>query len=301
MLLNKAKGVSSNQALQQVKKLFGIKKAGHTGTLDPLATGMLPICLGEATKFSQYSLHADKSYQVKVELGITTTTGDSEGEVLKTHSIPLIVPTDLNKLLQERFTGKILQTPPMYSAIKHQGQPLYKLARKGISIPRSKREIEIYKIKLLHLENAFLNLEVYCSSGTYIRSLVEDIGEALDSGAFVKELHRLQVSPFEPNQMINFDQLQRMVAEQVDVSSYFLPIESFLLHFPQLELTLVEEISLKNGRRILKPNPWPLGLIRLYNHHNHFIGLGEIKEDSWIFPRRLLSFQKDQSTQCCNH
>ena len=208
LLLDKPKGISSNQALQIAKQLFAANKVGHTGSLDPLATGLLPLCFGEATKFSQFLLNADKTYWVSARLGVKTNTGDAEGEIIQSRPINTDALEKLEAILAS-FCGTISQIPPMFSALKHKGKPLYKLARQGIVIERSPRTVQIHRLQLLDRVNEnTVNLEIKCSKGTYIRTLIEDIGEALGCGAYVQELRRLGVANYLAEQMVSLEQLK---------------------------------------------------------------------------------------------
>lgn len=227
LLLDKPKGISSNAALQIAKRLFKARKAGHTGSLDPIASGLLPICFGEATKFSRFLLEADKHYQTTACLGIRTDTGDAEGNMLSEHSVPDLNAADLERIL-ERFRGNISQIPPMFSAIKHQGQPLYKLARQGIIIDREARDIVIKDLTLLALEGNLVHLEIRATKGTYVRTLVEDIGEALGCGAHVVELRRLGSGPYTADQMISFEILEHILEQEgiEKLESYLFPVNN---------------------------------------------------------------------------
>src|SRR3989338_3679278 len=205
-LLDKPLGITSNAALQKVKRLFKIKKAGHTGTLDPLATGMLPIAFGEATKFSQHLLDADKTYSVTMQLGVRTNTSDSEGEIISTRPVPNFSLEKINCAFNA-FRGQINQIPSMFSALKHNGVPLYEYARKGITIDRPSRPITVYELTVLSIENNHVQFTVKCSKGTYVRTLVDDVGEKLNCGAHVTQLRRLSVGPFLENQMMTMEKL----------------------------------------------------------------------------------------------
>jgi tRNA pseudouridine55 synthase len=226
LLLDKPLYLTSNRVLQRVKRLFGAKKAGHTGSLDPLATGMLPICFGKATKCAQYLLDSDKYYRVSAKLGVTTRTGDAEGDILKERPIPSFTEASLMEVLSA-FTGTISQTPPMYSAIKHQGKPLYLLARKGLVIERKAREVKIHALKLEGWDSEHLHLYVHCSKGTYIRTLVEDIGEVLQCGAHVSALRRLAVAPYQEENMVSLATLEEQHEREgsESLSAYLLPAE----------------------------------------------------------------------------
>lgn len=272
LLLDKPLGLSSNQALQKAKRLLNAKKAGHTGSLDPLATGMLPICFGEATKFSQYLLDADKAYQTTGVLGVTTTTGDSEGEIVhQVDSLPAISQAELDLVLS-KLTGSIAQTPPMYSALKHQGKPLYTYARRGEVIERKPRHVEIKSLKCSNFDGKSFDLSVKCSKGTYIRSLVESIGEALGVGAHVTKLHRVYTAGFETSPMISLESLADATPEAR--LEHLLPVDAAVAALPKLQVSALEAEALKKGQ---KPSGSyaVAGLVRLY-HADAFLGLGEV-------------------------
>ncbi|MCK4609349.1 MAG: tRNA pseudouridine(55) synthase TruB, partial [Gammaproteobacteria bacterium] len=227
LLLDKPAGITSNDALQKVKRLYHARKAGHTGSLDPLASGMLPICLGQATKFSQFLLEADKSYRVIGKLGLKTATGDAEGDVIEERDASKVNAKQIEKILTQ-FRGTVEQIPSMYSAIKHKGQPLYKLARQGITVERKSRSVVIYELDFIGFEKGLLELEICCSKGTYIRTLVEDIGEVLGCGAHVVALRRLSCGSFLEEQMVTLPNLEELAAEQGQkaIVSLLLPVES---------------------------------------------------------------------------
>ena len=290
LLLDKPAGITSNKALQEVKHLFGASKAGHTGSLDPLATGMLPICLGEATKVSAFLLDADKRYRVVCRLGVTTTTGDADGEVMQTRDCASVTLKDIEKLVPQ-FSGTISQIPPMYSAVKHQGQRLYALAREGIEVERKPRTVKIYQLLLHSLHDGLLDLEVACSKGTYVRTLVEDIGEALGCGAHVVELRRLSVGPFDGD-MVTIDQL-RAAADAADdnrfalLDSYLLPIDSGIADWPDVHLDPDAAFYMKQGQPVLVPHAPTEGWVRIYDK-SRFLGVGEIQDDGRVAPRRMI-------------
>ena len=221
LLLNKPSGMTSNAALQQVKRLLQAKKAGHTGSLDPLASGMLPMCFGRATKLCQHLLNADKRYFVRAKLGVRTNTSDQEGHVIATREVPALSAVAIDRAF-DAFRGEIEQVPSMFSAIKHQGQPLYKLARQGIEVERKSRHIKIYELMVLDYQNSVVTFEVHCSKGTYIRTLVDDFGELLGCGAHVTYLHRLSVGPFQKEQMIPLDKIE----SDTERLRYLLSLES---------------------------------------------------------------------------
>ncbi len=285
LLLNKPAGISSNHALQQVKHLFQAQKAGHTGSLDPLASGMLPICFGEATKFSSFLLNADKRYTTTATLGITTTTGDSEGEILKRETPPAL-EKELIEATLNKFRGSIEQVPPMFSALKHQGKPLYELARQGIEIKRKSRKVNIHQLTLITHTNSTLKLEVECSKGTYIRTLVEDIGQELGCGAHVSCLHRNQVSPFAKQTMHTLESLQHM--DQAHRDNLLLPIDAGLQELPQIVLNNNQCKDLFYGRPIAIKLP-TTAFIRIYNQQHQFLGVGITNDNQKLQPKRLIS------------
>lgn len=283
LLLNKPIGMSSNHVLQKVKHLFNAKKAGHTGSLDPLATGMLPICFGEATKFSQFLLDANKCYEVTGRLGMKTTTSDSEGEVMISVD-PSGVSRDKLEGVIKQFIGPQKQVPSMYSALKHQGVPLYKLAREGKTVERKARDIVIYDIELLSFELPDFRCRVRCSKGTYIRNLIEDIGETLNVGAHVAQLHRLYSDPYQDNQMHDLAVLE----EKEKREACLLPIESMLGEMPKVPLNSDEVRDLYLGRPIHRDNVHH-ATFTLYDENDAFIGVGELSPDHQIKSKRLLS------------
>lgn len=283
LLLDKPPQMSSNRALQIVKRLFNARKAGHTGSLDPLAHGMLPICFGEATKFSQYLLDADKTYRVTMRLGIRTASGDAEGEIVAEKPVPALSLTDLDRVFSQ-FRGEITQIPSMYSALKHQGQPLYKLARQGLEVPRPSRRLTVHSLTILnHAENT-VEFELRCSKGTYVRTLVDDAGEVLGCGAHVTDLRRLAVAGFATEQMVNLTTLQ--TAENID--SYLLPVQNALAHWPLLEVAEHTAFYLRQGSPVIIPQAPIDGWVRLAGKHGEFLGIGEVQADGKVAPRRLI-------------
>lgn len=292
LLLNKPIGLSSNVAMQRAKRIVGATKAGHTGSLDPLATGILPICFGEATKFSQYLLDADKSYLVTAQLGIKTTTGDAEGEILEQKSVPTLSLSLLEALLS-RFRGEIMQTPPMYSALKYQGKPLYALARQGKKVDIAPRTITIHQLILRTFTTNTLTLFVHCSKGTYIRSLVEAIGDALGSGAHVIALHRVSVGHL-PNQMVTLEALRNYwhLNDIVSLNQVLLPMSCLVKQLPVLSLDANHAKLLQQGQFIEGNFTDFCNLIALY-HGEDFIGVGEILAEGWrLKPKRLVQNHK---------
>ncbi len=288
LLLNKPLNLTSNAALQRIKRLFGAKKAGHTGSLDPLATGMLPICFGEATKISQFLLDSDKYYRVTVKLGIRTTTGDAEGEIIATQSVD-VPQTRLETVLQ-KFTGAIEQIPPMYSAVKHQGQPLYKLARRGIEVERKPRVVQIHTLQLKEFSADTFIIDVHCSKGTYIRTLADDIGQVLCCGAYVIGLHRLAVAPYEQTKMYAMDALEEICAQQgvAALQNYLLPLDTSLQAFPIVKLSPTTVFYIRTGQPVIVPHLPTEGFVRLYSGEQ-FMGVGEILDDGRVAPRRLFN------------
>lgn len=293
LLLDKPAGMSSNEALQQVKRLFNAQKAGHTGSLDPLATGMLPICLGEATKISGFLLDADKRYRMTCKLGIKTATGDAEGEVLERRSVPQLDAAQLEAALA-RFRGEIQQIPPMYSALKHQGERLYKLARQGQEVERAPRTVMIHELRVLRQGGDEIDLEVACSKGTYVRALAEDLGEALGCGAHVSALRRLAVGPYrEPEAMITLDELRHLAADGfAALDARLLAVESALYDWPQIRLSADSAFYMRQGQAVLIPKAPTSGWVRLYDQHERFLGVGEVQDDGKVAPRRLFHLPK---------
>jgi tRNA pseudouridine55 synthase len=287
LLLDKPAGMTSNEVLQIIKKLYGARKAGHTGSLDPLASGMLPICLGQATKFSQFLLEADKSYRVIGKLGIKTATGDAEGEIIKECALKNISAAQINKILP-KFRGEIQQIPSMYSALKHKGQPLYKLARRGVIIEREPRAVTIYKLELLGFKKDLLELEICCSKGTYIRTLIEDIGDELKCCAHVVALRRLSCGSYKEEQMVTLQQIKEL-ATQKTITSLLLPVESMVAEWPEVQLSEAAVYYLRQGQAIIAPYAPEEGKVRLKTKDGKFIGVGEILPDGKVAPRRLIN------------
>jgi tRNA pseudouridine55 synthase len=288
ILLDKPKGFSSNAALQKVRWLLNAEKAGHTGSLDPLATGVLPLCFGEATKFSQYLLDADKGYETLMQLGVTTTTADAEGEVLERR--PVTVGRAEIEALLPRFRGEISQIPPMYSALKRDGQPLYKLARAGEVVEREPRSVTIARLELLSCEAEQARLAVDCTKGTYIRTLVEDIGHLLGCGAHVAELRRTKAGPFSLAQTVSLEALEQAHAEggHEAVDRFLLPVDSGLQHWPLLQFSEHSSFYWLQGQPVRAPEAPKFGMVRVQDHNGRFIGIGEVSEDGRIAPRRLI-------------
>lgn len=290
LLLNKPLEMSSNKALQIVKRLFNASKAGHTGSLDPLATGMLPICLGEATKVSQYLLEADKVYQVSFKLGERTATGDAEGEVIETMPYEFVTEKQINDVIPN-FLGDLEQIPPMYSALKHDGQRLYDLARQGIEVERKSRHIRISDIELLSFEQGVVELKVACSKGTYIRTLAEDLAKALDTVSYVTKLHRLEVGSFTGYPMVTLEELERIAEEgELQLDNKLLPLDIGIMSMPELKLNDDLSYYMCLGQPVQVPKAPVSGLVRLYND-KRFLGIGQIKSDGLVAPKRLMNTQ----------
>ena len=287
--LDKPAGAGSNRALQQVKRLYQAAKAGHTGSLDELATGLLPICLGEATKVSGYLLDADKYYRATCRLGIKTNTGDAEGEIVSEQAVPALDRDTIEAALA-RFRGEISQVPPMHSALKHQGKRLYELARQGIEVERKPRTVTIYAIELINTGADSIEIDVHCSKGTYIRTLAEDIGGVLGCGAHISALRRLGAGPFSAEQMVTMEQLEATLEEGglAAIDALLLPVDSALAGHPAVELTATLAYYLCQGQAVLVPNAPTSGLLRLYDDEARFLGIGEVLDDGRIGPRRLL-------------
>lgn len=288
LLLDKASGFTSNEALQQVKRLYFAKKAGHTGSLDPLASGVLPICLGEATKVSAFLLDADKRYRVRCQLGVRTATADAEGEVLETRPVVHYSREQLEQVLNG-FRGSIEQIPPMYSALKHQGQRLYKLARQGVEVERQPRPVKIYELTLQDQGEDWIDISVHCSKGTYIRTLAEDIGEKLGCGAHVSILRRTAVGPYGEDQLVTMDTLRELKENDMPaMDRLLLPIESALTQWPDVNLSSDAAFYLQQGQPVLVPHAPTSGWVRLYEGEHSFLGMGEILDDGRVAPRRIM-------------
>lgn len=287
LLLDKPLHISSNGILQRVRWLFQAQKAGHTGALDPLASGLLPICFGEATKFSQFLLDTDKTYQVSAIFGLRTTTSDAEGDVISERPVNI----DQSQLTQalSSFRGDILQVPTMYSALKYQGQPLYKYARQGIEVPREPRPISIFRFDLMAFDGVKADFIVHCSKGTYIRTLIDDLGEKLGCGAHVSALHRIQVGPFDQHQMVSLAEIERLAEQQQYplLDNLLLPVDAGLAGLPQLTLTEEQYQRLVHGQScaLTQPDADP---VKLYSSAGKFVGIGRMEAEV-LTSRRLLN------------
>ncbi len=287
-LLNKPEGITSNSALQKVKRIFGAKKAGHTGSLDPLATGMLPICFGEATKICQYLLDADKCYETTGLFGVKTNTSDSMGQVVAQVDDFCITEDQLSTILLQ-YTGAIRQIPSMFSALKHKGTPLYRFAREGIEIERQPRDIIINQLQLNSFDGTQFSLTVHCSKGTYIRNLVEDIGDSLKVGAHVTRLHRLYTSGFQNMPMYSIDDLQAMSPNEL--RDCLIPMDTAIDYLNSITLSDDEVVTIRQGRVIVnKMDVDRVDCVRLYDERAQFIGLGEQLANGDLKAKRLLSF-----------
>ena len=288
VLLDKPVGISSNRALQRVRGIFQARKAGHTGSLDPFATGMLPICLGEASKTAAFMLEAGKRYRATALLGLATSTGDVEGEVIQTCPLPDLNPGKLVQLLQQ-FEGEIQQVPPMYSALKHEGKPLYEYARAGIEIERPARSVTIHELKLVDWQAPRLTFDVHCSKGTYIRTLAEDIARALDCCAHLVELRRLTVEPFDDFCMVTLEQLQE-AKESGGLSGMLLPADAGLPHWPRVELDSIQRGKFRHGQHFPLPvDESKIGKVRVYGPEGDLLGLAEMTSNGSLQPSRVFN------------
>jgi len=283
-LLDKPLGFSSNQALKKIQWLFNAKKAGHTGTLDPMATGLLPICLGEATKFSHRLLNAHKSYIATIQLGINTSTGDQEGEVISEKEV-VLNEAQLKDTLK-KFIGDTTQIPPMYSALKFEGKPLYEYAREGIEIERKSRQIKIFDIKLINIEKSIITIEVLCSKGTYIRTLAEDIGQTMGCGAHLKGLERTQTGNFQLSEALSIEALEAMPMASREKA--LMPIDVLLEELSSIKLNMAELDAIKKGQSIdfMSKNDKE---VRLYSPSGQFVGVGQPDLKGRLFPKRLIA------------
>ncbi|PSJ45915.1 tRNA pseudouridine(55) synthase TruB [Zobellella taiwanensis] len=295
LLLDKPAGITSNDALQQVKRIYAAAKAGHTGALDPLATGMLPICLGEATKFSQFLLEADKRYRVVAKLGQRTDTSDADGEVVQTRPVNVAAGELIEAL--DHFRGDIEQVPSMYSALKYQGKPLYQYAREGIEVPREARPITVYELKLLRFDGDEVELEIHCSKGTYIRTIVDDLGERLGCGAHVTMLRRLAVAGYPAERMLTLEQLQCILdnckasdtSPRLELDPLLLPMDTAVQGLPEVNLSELVAGYLLQGQAVQVAGAPLDGFVRMTVGEEHrFIGVGEIDDDGKVAPRRLV-------------
>ncbi|HET7832829.1 MAG TPA: tRNA pseudouridine(55) synthase TruB [Gallionella sp.] len=291
LLFDKPLGISSNDALQKVRRLFQAEKAGHTGTLDPLATGLLPICFGEASKFSTALLDADKSYRALLRLGQTTTTGDAEGEIVAEHPVEVGL-ADVDAVLA-RFRGEIQQLPPMHSALKHQGKPLYEYIRKGETIEREPRNVVIHELILHRFSGNEMDISVRCSKGTYVRTLAEDIGAALGCGAHLIGLRRTSVAHFDLRDAFGWQQLETMTEAERDAR--ILPVDSLMPGMPKLQLDAIQVKRLAQGQRLALDAGLPNGRVAMYGEQG-FVGVGVLLGRR-LSPDRLLSRVAKQAAE----
>ena len=301
ILLDKPTGISSNDALQKVKRIYFAEKAGHTGALDPLATGMLPICLGEATKFSQFLLDSDKRYRVIAKLGERTDTSDSDGEVVETR--PIDVNLEKLEACIDTFRGESDQVPSMFSALKYQGKPLYEYARKGIEVPRESRKITVYEIVLHRFESDEVEMEVHCSKGTYIRTIVDDLGEMLGCGAHVTMLRRTGVAKYPYEKMVTLEQLNELleqahrdeVAPKELLDPLLLPMDTAVEDLPEVNLNAELTNLVQHGMPVQvlgAPEGTPIRMTS--GEDKLFIGVAEVNDDGKVAPKRLVVFRDEE-------
>lgn len=290
LVVDKPPGFSSNDAVQKAKHLFHASKVGHTGALDPLATGVLPLCFGEATKFSQYLLTSDKKYLTTLKLGVSTDSGDADGNILATRPVEGVDEARVEAALQY-FRGEIEQVPSMFSAVKHQGQPLYKLARQGIEVERKSRRVRIFSNELVSLEGDELTLLIHCSKGTYVRTIAQELGEHLGCGAHVAALRRLAAGPYGEADLVGFDTLEAAL-EEGSLDRFLLPVASAVGDWPEVWLNGDTAYYLRQGQPVIVPHAPSSGWVRLSQQvdegPSRFIGVGEVLDDGRVAPRRLV-------------
>lgn len=303
IVLDKPPRMSSGDAVQSVKRLFGARKVGHTGSLDPLATGVLPLCLGEATKFSQYLLDSDKRYVAKLRLGVATDSGDADGKVLAERPVADVTRARLDATL-DSFRGDFEQVPSMFSAVKHQGKPLYKLARQGIEVERQARPVTVYANDIVDLQDHEVTLSIHCSKGTYVRNIAHDLGDALGCGAHVCELRRTEAGPYTEADLVTIEQLEALRAEGRSLDGLLRPVATAVGQWPPVKLADAPAFYLKQGQPVFVPHAPTRGWVRLYELGSGrmaatarlagesvdgvFLGVGEILEDGRVAPRRLV-------------
>lgn len=296
VLLDKPLGITSNRALQIVKRLYNAAKAGHTGSLDPLATGLLPLCLGEATKVSGYLLDADKHYIATIKLGVKTFSADAEGEVIETRPVEDYSKKQVQSVIAQ-FIGEIEQVPPMHSALKVDGKPLYKLAHQGQVIERKARTVHIYDIEILRQEADEIDIAVECSKGTYIRTLAEDIGEKLGCGAHLSALRRTASGPFQLEDSVTLEELEQLTENAAEqgyeaADEILIPAEDALVDWESLNLTKDAAHYIGQGQAVLVPKAPTSGLVKLFSEEKGFLGIGEILDDGRVAPRRLFFYRE---------
>lgn len=294
LALDKPAGMTSSQAVAFAKRLYRARKVGHTGSLDPLATGVLPLCFGAATKLSQFLLSADKRYLTRLQLGVSTDSGDAEGKVIERRPVRKLSRRAVEKAL-DAFRGEIEQVPSMFSAIKHEGQPLYKLARAGKEVERAPRRVTIHANELVGLEDDALTLDIHCSKGTYVRAIAHDLGEALGCGAHVTALRRTQAGPFGEADLVGFGELEQANAEE-RLDALLLPAWSAVRQWPPLTLNDNTAYYMRQGQPVIVPHAPTSGWVRLFERPAlgtdacaHFFGVGEVLDDGRVAPRRLLA------------
>lgn len=290
VLLDKPAGITSNRALQIARRLFCARKAGHTGSLDPFATGMLPICFGEASKTAAFMIDSDKTYRASARLGVATDSGDIDGSIINELQVPALTE-QVVKTVFDSFTGEIEQIPPMYSALKHEGQPLYKLAREGKTIERKSRKRVIHYLKLISVDDKFLEFEVKCSKGTYIRTLAEDMAVALGSCAHLFSLRRLSVDPFDPALMVSLDQLEKD-AQAGTIDQHLLPLDAGLPDWPLVCLEARQALGFKNGNP-QNHTDGKTGWVRVCDQDQRPLGLGECTEEGLLKPKRVYNLEEE--------
>lgn len=289
LLLDKPVGLTSNQALQQAKRLLAARKAGHTGSLDPIATGLLPLCFGEATKLAQFLLAAEKRYRVVVRLGVTTTTFDAEGTVLQVRPIA-VSERALARALAE-FRGEIEQLPPMYSALKHGGRPLYELARAGVEVERAPRRVSIRELALQAFTDDRVELEITCSKGTYIRTLAHDLGKRLGCGAHVIALRRLAVGTLTVDRAVPLERLTAL-PDALARRAVLVPADAIVETIPDVRLTMLATHYLLRGQPVSARHGHGPGWVRLYDEQDRFLGMGQVLDDGRVAPRRLVALRR---------
>ena len=291
LVVDKQSGSSSNDVVQFAKRLYGARKVGHTGSLDPLATGVLPLCFGEATKFSQFLLSSDKVYLARIKLGVATASGDSEGDIIAEKPVPDLTEEQVEKAL-DAFRGEISQIPSMFSALKHKGQPLYKLARQGIEVEREPRQVTVFSNELLERTADTLLLKIHCSKGTYVRSIAEDLGAALGCGGHVIELRRLQAGPFCEADLVTIEALEE-AKETGGLDALLQPVSSAVSQWPEVQLSANSTFYVRQGQPVQVAHAPTEGWVRLMDETGKdggaFIGVGEIIDDGRVAPRRLVN------------
>lgn len=291
LVLDKPAGFSSNDAVQKAKRLFHARKVGHTGALDPLATGVLPLCFGEATKFSQYLLTSDKKYLARLKLGVATDSGDADGQVIAERAVGDISESRIEEALRF-FRGEIDQVPSMFSAVKHKGQPLYKLARQGIEIERESRRVKIFSNRIVALEGDELTLAIHCSKGTYVRTIAEELGEHLGCGAHVVALRRQAAGPYDETDLVTFDTLEAALETEGTLDSFLLPVASAVGDWPEVRLNDDTAYYVRQGQPVIVPHAPTSGWVRLSQQlgegSTRFLGVGEVLDDGRVAPRRLI-------------